>query len=115
MLPEIAHADETVTNSNMRDALAIVRGCATGVRANGTTAGSTLWTELLQRDGQCRHIFIKKMGTDAHHRSNKGSVLRHLQGTAASLSVTNHRQIIGTTAKKYGVAPTTLNRLLAWA
>jgi hypothetical protein len=62
MLPEIAHADETVTNSNMRDALAIVRGCATGVRANGTTAGSTLWTELLQRDGQCRHILSRRWG-----------------------------------------------------
>ena len=51
MLPEIAQADENTKNTNMRDALAIARGYVTGVRANGTTTGSALWAELLQRDG----------------------------------------------------------------
>ena len=44
MLPEIAHADETVKTSNMRDVLAITpRGCVAEVRANGATTGTALW------------------------------------------------------------------------
>ena len=55
MLPEIAQANKPAKNTNMRGTLAIARGYVTGVRANGTTTGSALWAELLQRDGQCRH------------------------------------------------------------
>ena len=62
MLPEIANADENTKNTIMRDALAVARGYVTGVRPNGNTTGVTLWAELLQRDGLCRHVLSRTWG-----------------------------------------------------
>jgi hypothetical protein len=83
MLPEIAHAEETVKNSSMRDVLAIARGYVAGVRANGATAGSALWEELLQRDGQCHQTLSRTWGlmhtTEATKEALFGISIRNSQ------------------------------------
>ena len=111
MLPEIARANESAKNTSMRDALAIARGYVTGVRANGTTTGATLWAELLQRDGQCRHTLSRAWGLIHTTESTKETFF----GIYKEQPLARAATIIDTAAKKYGVAPTTLNRLLVWA
>ena len=50
MLPEIAQANESVKKHQHERRACNRAGYVTGVRANGTTTGSTLWAELLPRD-----------------------------------------------------------------
>ena len=111
MLPEIANADENTKNTSMRDALAVARGYVTGVRANGSTTGAALWAELLQRDGLCRHILPRTWGLMHTTESTKAVFFDVYKGQPAAKAAPP----IDTAAKKYGVAPTTLNRLLVWA
>ena len=59
MLPEISNATEVAKNGKMRDLLAVARGYATGVRANSSTTGAALWTELLTKDAQNRHALSR--------------------------------------------------------
>ena len=63
----------------MRDALAIARGYVTGVRANGTTTGSALWAELLQRDRQCRNT-VGNIRKDFAHSDKKQHRKRRAEG-----------------------------------
>ena len=111
MLPEIANADENTKNTSMRDALAVARGYVTGVRPNGNTTGAALWAELLQRDGLYRHILSRTWGLMHTTTATKAAFfdVYKEQPTARATPP------IDTAAKKYGVAPTTLNRLLVWA
>ena len=111
MLPEIAQADEHTKNTSMRDALAVARGYVTGVRANGNTTGSALWAELLQRDGLCRHVLSRTWGLMHTTVPTKAVFFDVYNGQPAATAAPP----IDTAAKKYGVAPTTLNRLLGWA
>ena len=111
MLPEITQADENTKNTHMRDALAIARGYVAGVRANGTTTGSALWAELLQCDGQCRHALARTWGL-VHSTESTKAIFFDLYKSQPEARAA---PAIDTAAKKYGVAPTTLNRLLVWA
>ena len=104
-------ADENTKNTSMRDALAVARGYVTGVRANGNTTGAALWAELLQRDGLCRHILPRTWGLMHTTESTKAVFFDVYKGQPAARAAPP----IDTAAKKYGVAPTTLNRLLVWA
>lgn len=70
MLPEISNADEAAQYDAMRDLLAVARGYATGVRANGATAGTALWTELLARDAQSRRTLPRTWGS-MHSTANR--------------------------------------------
>ena len=111
MLPEIAQADENTKNTNTRDALAVARGYVTGVRPNASTTGSALWAELLQRDKQCRHTLPRTWGLVHSTESTNMVFFDVYESQPAARAVPP----IDTAAKKYGVAPTTLNRLLVWA
>ena len=111
MLPEIANADENTKNTSMRDALAVARGYVTGVRPNGNTTGAALWAELLQRDGLCRHILSRTWGLMHTTTATKAVFFDVYKEQPAARAAPP----IDTAAKKYGVAPTTLNRLLVWA
>jgi hypothetical protein len=111
MLPEIANADENTKNTSMRDARAVARGYVTGVRPNGGTTGAALWAELLPRDGLYRHILPRTWGLMHTTVATKAVFFgAHKEQPAAKAAPP-----IDTAAKKYGVAPTTLNRLLVWA
>ena len=111
MLPEIANADENTKNTIMRDALAVARGYVTGVRPNGNTTGATLWAELLQRDGLYRHVLSRTWGLMHTTTATKAVFFDAYKEQLT----TRAAPPIDTAAKKYGVAPTTLNRLLVWA
>jgi hypothetical protein len=62
MLLEISSANEAAKNGKMRDLLAVARGYATGVRANSSTTGAALWTELLTKDTQNRCTLSRAWG-----------------------------------------------------
>ena len=111
MLPEIANADENTKNTSMRDALAVARGYVTGVRPNGNTTGAALWAELLQRDGLCRHVLSRTWGLMHTTTATKAVFFDAYKEQPTARAAPP----IDTAAKKYGVAPTTLNRLLVWA
>ena len=111
MLPEISKADENTKNTSMRDALAVARGYVTGVRANGNTTGAALWAELLQRDGLCRRTLSRTWGLIHTTESTKAVFFGVYKGQPPARAAPP----VDTAAKKYGVAPTILNRLLVWA
>ena len=111
MLPEIANADENTKNTSMRDALAVARGYVTGVRPNGSTTGAALWAELLQRDGLYRHVLSRTWGLMHTTTATKAVFFDAYKEQPTARAAPP----IDTAAKKYGVAPTTLNRLLVWA
>ena len=98
-------------NTSMRDELVVARGYATGVRADGITTGSALWAELVQRDEHCRHALSRTWGLVHSTESTKMVFFDVYEGQPAARAAPP----IDTAAKKYGVAPTTLNQLLVWA
>ena len=91
MLPEIAQADENTKNTSIRDALAVARGYVTGVRANGTTTGSALWAELLQREEHCRHVLSGTWGMMHTTESTKIVFFWRIRRPAGGSGSTAHR------------------------